>query len=89
MTSERWQTFTKSQQMLFIGSELQRAEVWQGKDDGKFRGALERGLTLLDLSLDDPQWHDSLPMLLGLREKMAEFYINMDVQNIGVLYAAL
>lgn len=89
MTAARWQTFTKSQQMLFIGSELQRAEVWQGKDEKNFCGALERGLALLDLSLDDPKWRGNLSMLLGLRAKMAEFYIGADKQNIAMLYAAL
>lgn len=89
MTAERWQAFTKSQQMLFIGSELQRAEVWQGKNEENFRGALERGLALLDLSLDDPRWRDNLSMLLGLRVKMAEFYIGADKQAISILYAAL
>ena len=55
MTSERWQSFDKSQQLLMIGSELERARVWQGKDEKSFRGALERGLELVDLTLGDPK----------------------------------
>ncbi|MEK7212347.1 MAG: hypothetical protein AAB686_01585 [Patescibacteria group bacterium] len=89
MTPERWQGFTKSQQLLFIGSELERARVWQGKDEDNFRGALARGLELVDLSLADPQWRDNLAMILGLRQEMAKFYIGQGVGSIETLYSAL
>ncbi len=89
MTSERWRQFSKHDQMLFIASEFERANVWQNKDNEKFRGALERALTLIDLTLDDEKWKNDLSSLLGLRDETAKFYIGERSDAVGVLSEAL
>ena len=89
MNLDRWTTFTKSQQLLMIGSEIMRAQVWQGKDDEKFRGAIERGLTLADLTLRDPKWAEDAPMIEGLRDEMGKFLNHERTDDIQILYAAL
>lgn len=89
MTIERWKNFTKSQQLLTIGSELTRAKIWQGKDEGKFLLALERALQLIDFTISDPKWRDRLGMLLGFRDIVAEFYTFKRTDDISILYRAL
>ncbi len=89
ITQERWQSFSKSQQLLMIGSEIIRAKVWQGKDSEKFKFALEQALELLDLSLSDARWKGSFYMLLWLREELAKYYLGQETRDIGILYNAL
>ena len=52
----RWFTFPFLDQMGNIGSEVGRAAKWQGKDEERFRGAVNRALELFDLTLEDPRW---------------------------------
>lgn len=86
---ERWKTFPKRQQLLMIGSELARAKVWQQRSHENFLAALERGLDLVDLSINDSRWKGEYGILLGLREEMAKFYAGLRKDDIGVLYDAL
>lgn len=72
-----------------IGSEIMRAAVWQHKDKEKFLSALERGLELVDLCLDDPKWQAGLSMLFWLRDELARFYIGEANYEIETLYRAL
>jgi len=89
MELNRWQNFTKRQQLLTIGSELMRAKTWQGKDQEKFLSALGRALELIDLTLSDDKWKSNLSMLLGLREEVAKFYVAKRTDDISCLYSAL
>lgn len=52
----RWETFSLSEQMGNIGSEVSRANRWQGKDDKLFNGAVDRALELFDFTLADSRW---------------------------------
>jgi len=54
--SGRWFKFNFNEQMGNIGSEVSRARRWQGRDEKLFWGAVERGLELFDLTLEDPRW---------------------------------
>ena len=89
MEPERWKNFTKRQQLLTIGAELMRAKTWQNRDKDKFLPALERALELIDLTLSDPKWKDSLLMILRLREEIAKFYVEKRTDDISALYRAL
>ena len=51
-----WQKFSILEQMGNIGSEVSRANHWQGKDKERFWSAVERALELFDLTLEDPRW---------------------------------
>lgn len=88
MILERFKTFSKSQQLLMIGSEIMRAKVWQNKNQDNFISVLERGLELIDFSLADPKWKTNLFILLFLRDKISEFYVGLARYNIETLYQA-
>jgi len=89
MTVNRWKTFSKSQQLLMIGSEIMRAKVWQNKNEQNFAAALERGRKLVELSFADVQWKDSKPMLVGLQQELKNFAAKTRTDDIGILYRAL
>ena len=89
MKLERWQTFSKSRQLLFIGSELERARVWQYDNENNYKIALERAMELVDLTLQDKKWKSDSYQLLYLRNEIAKYYIGEATSGIGELYAAL
>ncbi len=88
MTQDRFETFSKSQQLLMIGSEIMRAKVWQNKNQDNFLSALERGLELIDFSIADPKWRNQTYILIFLRDKISEFYVGLAKYNIETLYEA-
>ena len=89
MKLERWVTFSKREQLLMIGSEIMRANVWQRKDDEKFLGALERGMHLIKLCQLDEKWQNAKAMLAGLQEEFQKFSTKSRVDDTSVLYRAL
>ncbi len=56
LAAGRWFTLSLCEQLANVGSEAGRARIWQGKDEERFRGAVDRALDLLDLTLEDPRW---------------------------------
>ena len=90
MEREYWKNLTKREQLLAIAAEFTRAKVWQdNKDKEKFIMALERALEMIDLSLEDTKWRDSLLALLRLRDEVAGFYAFKRTDDISLLYNAL
>jgi len=89
MDQNRWNDFSKREQLLTIGAEFMRANVWQQKSRQNFSLALERALELIDLTISDEKWKDNLSMLFVLREIVAEFYIFKRQEDISFLYNAL
>jgi len=60
LANGRWQTFSLSEQLGNIGSEIERAIKWGGKGDIEHRAkALERSIELLDLTIADPRWKNN------------------------------
>lgn len=72
-----------------LGSECMRASTWQKSDPEKFRLNLERAFELIDMMIDDPQWHSRRQALLGLREYIGGYYIGTAKGDIATLYAFL
>ena len=72
-----------------IGTEFKRAEEWQNQDMEKFRGALERAIELIDLTLKDDKWRGNSKPLLVLRNEVAKFYIGERKDSVSILYSAL
>lgn len=89
MDINRWEDFTKREQLLTIGAEFMRAKVWQGKSQQNFISALERALGLIDLTISDAKWRENILMLLRLREEVAKFYVLQRTDDVSMLYAAL
>ena len=90
MTSERWRQFSTREQLLFIGSEFERARVSEAEGNGEYlQGALMRALELIDLSLNDPQWREERYRLWVLRDAVAEYLAGKDIADVENLYKAL
>ena len=89
MKQDRWNTFLKREQLLFIGSEFERARVWQSEDQENFIRALEQALALIDLTVEDPKWKNNMLQLLTLRAEVAQFYTGENKKEVSLLYAAL
>jgi soluble cytochrome b562 len=71
----RWQKFSVIEQMANIGSEVERAISWKEKgnvEDSKM--AVDRGLELLDLTIDDVKNKTHLSELLRLRELFVDYF---------------
>ncbi len=73
ITLERWQTFSKRDQLAHIASEIMRASLASNENDCK--AVLERAIDLIDLSLSDSKWRDDSLMILYLRDRLANVYI--------------
>jgi hypothetical protein len=80
LAAGRWGTFTLAEQLANVGSEVSRAARWQGRDDGRFQSAVERGFELLDLTLADARWRTThrLKELARLRELFAAATLGLD-----------
>lgn len=89
MTLDRWMKLSRREQILSIGAEFERARVWQGKDETLFKGALERALGLVDLTLQAPLGKTELLQMLALRNEIARFYVGDRVESIAALSNAL
>lgn len=70
LTQERWNSFSKRDQILNIGAELQRAKNWL--EEKQVMNCLDRAFELLDLTLNDKRWKKR--ELFLLREALAGFY---------------
>ena len=77
LASGRWQKFSLLEQMANIGAEVGRAINWKNRNEENSKMAFERGLELLDLTIDDPKNKKRLKELLRVRETLAgNFYFD-------------
>ncbi len=90
MTLERWQTFSKREQLLFIGSEFERARVSEREGNREYLcGALTRAIALIDITLQDKKWRSEVPMLEGLKDAVQEFITDASRRGVAMLYQIL
>lgn len=74
LTSEKWQKLSFFEQMANIGAEMGRSINWKEKDANKSTSAFERGLELLDLTIEDTKNKSKLKELCRLREMIADYF---------------
>jgi hypothetical protein len=77
LAAGRWWRLSLAEQLGNIGSEVSRAAKWSGRNDRLARGALERALELIDLTLDDARHRASVGRLRELartRELVVDFF---------------
>jgi len=55
LAAGRWWTLTLSEQLGHVGSEVSRTLRWQSRNPRIAKGALQRALELIDLTLADPR----------------------------------
>lgn len=70
----RWFKLSFFKQMANIGSEIGRAINWRDKDKKHSNAAFERGLELLDLTIEDKRNRHRLKELCRLREVLADYF---------------
>jgi hypothetical protein len=76
LTKEKWQKLSFEEQMANVGAEIGRAINWREKDPERSRACFDRGLELLDLTIEDPKNHarPRLKELCRLREILADYF---------------
>ena len=75
---ERWFGLSLAEQLGNVGSEVGRALKWRSRHPDIARGALERALELIDLTLDDPRHRASAARLREIcraREVLLDFLV--------------
>lgn len=71
----RWKTFSTSEQLANIGSEMSRAFRWKEKSNvDRATLAVYRALELIDLTVADPKWRYRLKELLRTREVLCDYF---------------
>lgn len=76
LTKEKWQSMSFFYQMANIGAEIGRTMQWKVKDISKSMACFERGLELLDLTIEDKKNHDGkLKELCRLREVLVDYFM--------------
>lgn len=68
LATGRWYKFSLAEQLGNIGSEVSRANNWQGKDEKLFWEAVKRALELFDLTLNDSRWRGRRGEIARARE---------------------
>lgn len=68
LAAGRWLTLSLAEQLGNIGSEVSRAARQKDNDGALFWGAVERGLELFDLTLDDSRWNGRRSEIARARE---------------------
>jgi hypothetical protein len=75
LSAGRWFEFTLLEQMANVGSEVERAILWRGKNNHEYSiKAVERALELLDLSIADVKNRRRLKELTRLREVLVDYF---------------
>jgi hypothetical protein len=76
LAAGRWREFTLMEQLANVGSEVERALNWAAKGNHDLStGALERGLELLELTIDDPRHRHRLKELTRVREVLLDYFL--------------
>lgn len=75
LATGRWFNLSLMEQLANVGSEIHRALNWKERnDDNESLKALERGLELVDLTLDDPRWKHRLKEITRAREIICDYF---------------
>jgi hypothetical protein len=80
LTSEKWEAYSTTQQVLMIANELNRASnCLKSNHPADAEKCFERAIELTDLTVEDTRWHKGLRELLRFREVLSELYISKNV----------
>lgn len=75
LANGKWQELTLIEQLANIGAEVGRALSWKTKGDTKkSQNAMERGLELLDLTINDSRWRHRLKEITRIREIICDYF---------------
>lgn len=81
LTPEKWAAYSKTQQVLMISNELNRAgNCLKGSYLSDAEKCYERAMELTDMTIEDKRWRgNSLKELLRFREVLSELYLTKDI----------
>ncbi|MEJ2053504.1 MAG: hypothetical protein P8X42_06250 [Calditrichaceae bacterium] len=86
LSIEKWSRYTKGQQILMIGNELNRAKNLLEKNMmPEVKNCYERAMELTDLISGDQKWRGRLKELRRFREVLSELYLD-DAGNPALNY---
>ena len=69
LAAGHWHELSLREQLGNVGSEINRAIMWRGKDEKKYQDSINRACELMDLILQDPRWrNERLRELKQVRE---------------------
>jgi len=75
LAAGRWFKLTLIEQMANVGSEVERAILWRGRNNEAYSvKAIERALELLDLTIADAKNRGRLREPLRVREALADYF---------------
>lgn len=75
LANGQWQELTLIEQLANVGAEIGRALSWKTKGDTKkSQNAMERGLELLDLTINDSRWRHRLKEITRMREVICDYF---------------
>ena len=75
LTLDKWSKYTRGQQILMIGNELNRVNNLLKNDMiAEVKNCYERAMELTDLTSADIKWKGQLKELRRFREVLAELY---------------
>jgi hypothetical protein len=73
LAAGRWRSLSLVEQLANVGSEVERALNWRGKNNSEYSLlAIERALELLHLTIEDPRHRRRLRELTRLREVLLD-----------------
>jgi hypothetical protein len=76
LAAGRWQAFSLMEQLANVGSEVERALNWLGKNNPEYsRLAILRALELLELTIADPRHRGRLKELTRMKEALLDFFL--------------
>jgi len=81
LAKEKWQAMSFFSQMANIGAEIGRSINWKAKDKDKSNIAFERGLELLDLTIEDSKNKNHLKELCRLKEVLIDYFCFDNIYN--------
>jgi hypothetical protein len=75
LAAGRWKELPLFERMANIGGEVERALVWQAKNNAEYsQKAFERALELIDLTLQYSQTRSHLKEVARLREALVDYF---------------
>ncbi len=76
LANGKWFALSFAEQMSNIGAEIGRAIIWRSKDKNLSQLAFERGLELLDLTIQDKKNRGSrMKEISRLQEVLADYFM--------------
>jgi len=80
LNPEKWETYSKTQHILMISNELNRAlNCLKSNHQSDAEKCYKRAIELTDLTVEDQRWKNGLKELLRFREGLSWLFLLKDI----------